>query len=55
MIRYKNPSVANAESYDHISLKGNKDPIFFHVDFCKPGKNTYIIEHKEAESLQKTA
>ena len=46
IVRYKNPTVANSEAYTLLSLKQDmNEPIFFHADFCKPGKNTYIIEH----------
>ena len=25
--------------------KDKSHPIFFHVEFCKPGRNTYLVEH----------
>ena len=44
LIHYKNPSVANSDQYSLVTLKADKtQPIFFHVDFLKPGKTTYIV------------
>ena len=42
---YTNPEVANADVYTLASFNPEKDPIYFYVDFLKPGKNTYLIEH----------
>ena len=48
LIGYKNPSVANADLYSLLSLRMNtNEPIFFHVDFMKPGKNIYLIEQAQ--------
>ena len=52
LIRYKNPAVANADSHSLLSFRDNpKDPLYFHVDFVKPGKCTYFVEfeHKTTE------
>lgn len=50
MLGYKSPSVANADLYSLASLETNKDEkIYFHVDFMKPGKNTYVVEHNDKE------
>jgi len=47
LTRYKNPSVANAENYSLMTLNlDSQQSIFFHVDFIKPGKATYVVEHK---------
>ena len=27
-------------------------PIYFHVDFLKPGKNTYLVEHCRKEEVK---
>ena len=46
LIRYKNPSVANTDNYSLMTLKADPEqPIFFHVDFIKPGKASYVVEH----------
>ena len=42
---YQSPEVANSESYSLPSFDPDKEPIYFHVDFLKPGKNTYFVEH----------
>ena len=47
-LRYQNPAVANADGHSILSIKMNPtEPIYFHVDFLKPGKCTYLIEHQE--------
>ena len=47
-LRYKHPCVANADNYSLLTLKSfHEQQIFFHVDFIKPGKSTYVVEHKE--------
>lgn len=28
-----------------LQTQTKDNPVFFHVDFMKPGKNTYIVEH----------
>lgn len=52
LLRYKNPSVASMENYSLLTLKEDdkKTPIYFHIDFVKPGKATYVVEHKENQS-----
>ena len=45
IVRYKNPTVANSEAYTLLSLNEPNQPIFFHAEFCKPGKNVYMVEH----------
>ena len=56
LLGYKNPSVANTENYSLMTLKSDTDqPIFFHVDFMKPGKSTYVIEHVPGEKTAKEA
>ena len=52
LLRYNNPQVANSESYSVLSLTQDKScPVFFHVDFCKPGKTTYIVEHNKQKGM----
>ena len=43
-LRYKTPSVAATEQFNfkNISLDIS-DPLFFHVDMVKPGRNTFVI------------
>lgn len=51
-MRYKNPAVANSESYALATFKTDQtQPIFFHADFCKPGKSTYLVEHKNKKNV----
>ena len=51
LIHYKNPGVANSDQYSLLTLKADKNqPIFFHVDFLKPGKTNYVVEHKKVEN-----
>ena len=48
LLLYRNPHVASIEDYSVLTLKANKNnPIFFHVDFIRPGKSTYVVEHKQ--------
>ena len=48
ILRYKHPTVANADQYALLSLKQTQnEPIFFSVGFMKPGKNTYYVERKD--------
>lgn len=49
LLGYKKPYIASLENYTLISLKTS--PIYFHIDFLKPGKTTYIIEHREQERI----
>ena len=52
MIRYKNPSVANADAYSVSTFEQDKtNPIFFHVEFMKPGKSTYLVEHNPVNKV----
>jgi len=53
LIRYKSPSVANADLYSLSTFVQDKNqPIFFHVDFMKPGKNVYVVEHNPVYVLE---
>ena len=55
LMGYKNPSVANSEHYSLMTLKADKNqPIFFHIDFMKPGKATYAVEHVPVTQKEKT-
>lgn len=48
LIRYKNPSVANSEKYSLLTLKAdNTQTVYFHIDFVKPGKVSYVVEHRK--------
>ena len=48
LLLYKNPHVASIEDYSVLTLKANKhNPIYFHVDFIRPGKSTFLVEHKQ--------
>lgn len=45
-LHYPNPLVANAHKLTSITSKidpGSK--VYFHVDFVKPGRHTYLISH----------
>lgn len=44
LLKYKNPLVANAHKLTSITSKidpGTK--VYFHVDWVKPGKHTYLV------------
>ena len=44
LLRYANPLVANAHKLTSITSKidpGQK--VYFHVDWVKPGKHTYLV------------
>lgn len=44
LLGYKSPSVANADLYSLESMSTNlNEKIFFHVDFMRPGKSTYVV------------
>lgn len=48
LLLYRNPHVASVEDYSVLTLKACKhNPIFFHVDFIRPGKSTFLVEHKQ--------
>ena len=48
LLLYKNPAVASAENYSLSIFKAfEHQPIYFYVEFVKPGKQIYIVEHKE--------
>ena len=46
IMRYKNPLVANVNQISSIShdLLQEQD-IYFHIDWMKPGRHVYTIEH----------
>ena len=44
-MRYSNPHIANAQALTRLSLEQEPDQhIYFHAAWCKPGRNTYMIE-----------
>lgn len=48
LIKYKNPKVINAEHFSSKSLLNGvdkNDPVYFHVDWVKPGKSFYAVQH----------
>ena len=45
-MRYQNPLVANVNQITSISQEMDSDQeIYFHIDWLKPGRHFYIIEH----------
>ena len=50
MLKYKYPHVANEESLSlgTIGLK-RTNPLYYHIQFVKPGRATYVIQHKPAK------
>ena len=47
IIRYRHPQVANSEAYSILSLEN--EPIFFHAEFMKPGKNVFCVEYRKRQ------
>ena len=44
-MKFSNPHIANAQALTRLSLKQEPDQhIYFHAAWCKPGRNTYMIE-----------
>lgn len=38
--------MANADSHSLVAFKQNvNEPLYFHIDFVKPGKSTYFVYH----------
>ena len=50
LLKYKNPAVASMDNHTLLARRADDEesqaPIYFHVDFVKPGKTTYMVEHK---------
>ena len=45
LMRFANPHIANAQALTRLSLKQEPNQhIYFHAAWCKPGRNTYMIE-----------
>ena len=50
IMRYKNPLIANVNQISSLSeeLDANQE-IYFHIDWLKPGRHVYAIEHTIGE------
>ena len=50
VLRYKNPLVANAHKLTSVTSKidpGSK--VYFHVDWVKPGRHVFLVQHDSQE------
>ena len=46
IMRYKNPLIANVNQMTSLSEKmHDNQEIYFHIDWVKPGRHVYAIEH----------
>jgi hypothetical protein len=46
ILKFKTPLVANGQSLSSESIKVDpSNPIYFHVDWVRPGKHIYVVEH----------
>ena len=46
VMEFKNPCVANAHTLTSISAKVDQShKLFFHIDWVKPGRHTFVVEH----------
>lgn len=51
IMRYRNPLVANAHTLTTLSAKVDPNhKMFFHIDWVKPGKHMFVVEH-DKESI----
>jgi hypothetical protein len=45
LLRYKRPNVTNADFISSKTLSDEPEsPVYFHVDWVKPGKSTYVVQ-----------
>ena len=50
IMRYKNPLIANVNQMTSLSEKmHDNQEIYFHIDWVKPGRHIYTIEHTPDE------
>ena len=46
ILKFRAPLVANGQSLTSESIKVDpSNPIYFHVDWLRPGKHVYLVEH----------
>ena len=46
IMRYKHPLIANIQSLtSHVTKSDPSNPIYFHIDWLKPGKHYYVVNH----------
>ena len=46
IMEYKHPLVANAHTITNLSTKIDpNNNVYFHIDWVKPGRHTFIVEH----------
>ena len=49
---YKNPMVANAHSVTSLSTQVDQtNPIYFHVDWLRPGRHHFVVEHDQGGEI----
>jgi len=52
ILQYKNPLVANAHALTTLSAKVDPaNPVYFHVDWVRPGRHTFVIEHDKGGAI----
>ena len=50
ILRFKNPLVANAHQMTQITNQLDpKTKVYFHIDWLRPGKHTFVIQHDNEE------
>ena len=50
IMRYKNPLIANVNQMTSLSeVMDENQEIYFHMDWLKPGRHVYVIEHSVGE------
>lgn len=52
---YRYPCVANVDSFPLGEINITKDdPLFFHVEYVKPGRTTYVVQMEEKQKKTKS-
>ena len=51
-MKFKNPLVANAHALTSLTSKvdqSNKN--YFHIDWVRPGRHTFLVEHDQGDAI----
>ena len=52
IMEYKQPLVANAHTITNASTKVDpNNKIYFHIDWVKPGRHTFVVEHDHTKEI----
>ena len=53
IMQFKNPLVANAHAISSASASVDQsNKMFFHIDWVKPGRHTFVVEHDHSEVFE---